>query len=171
MIKEEVITNIKDILIELEDIRYKVDAYFHRENIEVIISRGDRTSWWSKNVEYRDKEQYIFHNVTWHLDNYLKDEGYSLISTNYNDESGKLGNAVKYTYKAIILEKINKKRYIKNMENNRRKSKRRVKKFSGFRKSVNKPFKFTSVASSPIPGPMSIGSGTSNIDIVSNTSN
>ena len=66
---------------------------------------------------------------------------------------------------------LNKEDYLKKLDNDKRKKRRRVKKFSGFRKSVNKPFKFTSVASSPIPGPMSIGSGTSNIDIVSNISN
>jgi hypothetical protein len=66
---------------------------------------------------------------------------------------------------------LNKEKYLKKLEDRKKKKRRRVKKFLDFRKSNNKPTKFMSIASSPIPGPMSVGSGTSPIDIVSNTSN
>jgi hypothetical protein len=66
---------------------------------------------------------------------------------------------------------LDKEKYLKRLEAKKKSKRRRLKKFLDFRKSEPKTSRFTSVASSPMPGPMSVGSGTSAIDIVSNTSN
>lgn len=68
------------------------------------------------------------------------------------------------------MSKIDKKKYLKRLEAMKKSKRRRVKKFLDFKKSKEKSSKFTSMASSEIPGPMSIGSSTA-IDIKSVSSN
>ena len=68
------------------------------------------------------------------------------------------------------MSKVDKKKYLKRLEAKKKSKRRRVKRFLDFRKSKEKSSKFTSIASSEIPGPMSIGSSTA-IDIKSVSSN
>lgn len=56
--------------------------------------------------------------------------------------------------------------YLKKMEKKRKKGRKKIKKFTDFKRSGNpsdKPFEFTSVASSPIPGPLSVVTPPANI--------
>lgn len=68
------------------------------------------------------------------------------------------------------MSKVDKKKYLKRLEAMKKSKRRRVKKFLDFRKAKEKSSKFTSIASSQLPGPMSIGSSTA-IDIKSVSSN
>jgi len=68
------------------------------------------------------------------------------------------------------MSKVDKKKYLKRLEAMKKSKRRRVKKFLDFRKTKEKSSKFTSIASSQLPGPMSIGSSTA-IDIKSVSSN
>jgi|APSaa5957512535_1039671.scaffolds.fasta_scaffold94661_1 hypothetical protein len=73
------------------------------------------------------------------------------------------------------MDKVEKKKYLKRLEAKRKSRRRRIKKFLDFRKSEPKTSKFNSIASSPLPGPMSVGrslgSGPGSVDIISQTSN
>lgn len=51
---------------------------------------------------------------------------------------------------------INKDKILKELEKTKRIKRRRVKKFRDFIKTNKKSFEFISVASSPLPGPMSV---------------
>ncbi len=58
---------------------------------------------------------------------------------------------------------LGRKEYLKKMEAKRKKSNRRVKKFRDFKKKNPNPFEFKSVASTAIPGPLSIVTTPANI--------
>ena len=64
------------------------------------------------------------------------------------------------------MTKIEKKKYLKRLEAKKKSKRRRIKRFLDFKKTKEKSSKFTSIASSELPGPMSIGSSTA-IDIKS----
>jgi hypothetical protein len=73
------------------------------------------------------------------------------------------------------MDKVEKKKYLKRLEAKKKSRRRRVKRFLDFRKSEPKTSKFNSTASSPLPGPMSVGrslgTGPGSVEITSQTSN
>ena len=163
MNREEIITNIKDILIELVDIGFVVSVWSGK-HLMVVIDKGDRKSWWSNNDRERDDEQTTFDDVIQHLNNYLVDLGYSLADTNCVDDSG-IGNTISYRYIPIVSEKmkylisyklyeeLDKEKYLKELDIKHRRGRRKRVKVKLTDSPSDKTYTFNSGASSPIPGP------------------